>query len=125
MSRGSWLYAGRQGVEEGHGLVVPDGVILYHLHGLEFLQPGFAGDLVFSRIRVVFQVSHICYVADIPDFITQLFQKSNKYIINHTRTGMSQVGVAVYSGAADIKTHMSGNKWLKFFLFPGKGIVYE
>ena len=123
MSRGSGFDAGGQGIEFCHGLVVAYGVILYHFHGLELFQAGLARNLVFPRVGIVLEMSHIGNVPDITYLISQMPEQTHQYIVSNSRTGMSQVRVAIYGRAADIKPYVAGYKRFEFFFLTGKRVM--
>ena len=60
-----WLDARGQRVQLLHVFVVTVRVELYHFHRFQLFQFGFLGDLVFSLIRIIHEVTHVSDVADV------------------------------------------------------------
>jgi hypothetical protein len=53
------------------------------------------------------KMAYVRDVTDISDLVAQVLEKFYKNIISHSRTGMSQVSVAINSRAADIEPYMA------------------
>ena len=60
-----WLDTRGQRVQLLHIFVVTVRVELYHFHRFQLFQFGFLGNLVFSFIRVIHKMPHVCDIADI------------------------------------------------------------
>jgi len=68
-------------------------------------------------------MAHIRNVAHIPDLIAKKPEIAENNVKSDSRTGMSQMSIAVNSRATYIHAYMRGvNRFEKFF-FPGQGIV--
>ena len=65
MSCGTGLNGGAQTTHGIHCLMVATGIVLGNLHGFQLLQAGLLGNLVFTLVGVVLQVTHVRNVADI------------------------------------------------------------
>ena len=89
MPRSMGFDAGRQYVQLFHRLVVTNQVILYHLHRFQLFEAGFLGNLVFTIIGIVFQVTHISNVTHVTHLVSQVVQVAEKNIKRNCRTGMS------------------------------------
>ena len=70
VSCGMRFYRRGQHIECLHRLMVPVGVVLGNLHGLQLLQPGFLGYLVIALIGIVLQMAYVGDVAYIPDLVS-------------------------------------------------------
>ena len=81
------------------------GVKLDDFHRFQLIQFGFLFNFIFTVITVVGQVTDICNIPDIPDFIAEVLQIPEKDIEGNGRAGMSQVGISVNSRSADVKSY--------------------
>jgi hypothetical protein len=75
-------------------------------------------DLILPVIRVVFEMSDICYIAYVTHFIAKMKQVTVKDIKSHGRSCMTEMSIAVNGGAADIKPDKWGMKGFKWFFLP-------
>ncbi|EJX01140.1 hypothetical protein EVA_10762 [gut metagenome] len=71
----------------------------------------------------MFQVSHIGNVAYEAHLITQVFQVAEYEVESDTRTGMSQMGVAIDGRTAHVHSHMAGVERFEHFLLASQCIV--
>ena len=99
------LDAGGQHVERLHGGMVAVSVILCHFHGLELLEACLLGNLVLALISIVLEVAYVGNVAHIAHLVAQLLQVAEKHVERDRRPGVSQMGVAIDRGAADVHAH--------------------
>ena len=99
------------------------GVVLRHLHGLKVLKAGLLRDFVLAFVSIVFQVTHVGDVANIADFIAEVFQISENQVKSNGWTGVTKVGIAIDSGSADIHAHMRGVEGFKRLLAAREAVV--
>ncbi len=117
------FYARGEYAESVHGPVVAVEIVLYHFHGLELLEPRLLRHLVLSVVGIVLEVSHIGDVADIAHSVAQMAEVAEKDVEGNGRARMSQMGVAVDCGAADIHAHHRLMEGLEHLLLAAHGIV--
>jgi hypothetical protein len=103
--------------------MVPVHVVLNYLHGFQRFEPGFLQDLIFSLIGVVFKVTHISDISDIPHFILQVEQEAVEHIKSNGLAGMSKVSIPIYGGSTGIKTNERRVKRFEVLFLSGQGIV--
>ena len=53
------------------------------------------------------QMAHIGNITHITHLIAQMPEKLEQHVIGHTRSGMTEMGVAIHGRAANIHTHVS------------------
>ena len=70
------------------------------------------------------EVSYIGDVADVAHLVTQVFEQLHEDIVSHTRTGMSQMCVAIDGRTADIKSYVAFVDGLEYLFLSRKGIGY-
>ena len=80
--------------------MITDSEMLYYLHWLELFQTCLFGYFVFTIVGVVFEMTYICYVADITYTLSVVSKPSDKYIKRYGRACVPQMGVAVYCRSA-------------------------
>ena len=105
---GAGLDGGRRHVQQAHGLVVAQGVGLHDLHGFELFEPGLAGDLVLPFVGVVLQMAHVGDVAHVAHLVAEVAQQLEEHVVGHSGARVSEMGVAVDGGPADIHAHVAG-----------------
>ena len=115
--------AGRQAVEFVHGLVEAVGIVLGHLHGFQFLQPGLLGNLVLALVGIVLQMAYVGDVAHVAHLVAQMLQIAEEEVERDGRTGMAQMGIAVDRGAADVHAHSPLVERAEEFLLTRKCVV--
>ena len=54
------------------------------------------------------QVAHIGDVPDVTDLVAQMSEEFEEYVICHSRSGMSQMGIPVDGRAADVHPYVTG-----------------
>ena len=123
MARGVRLYRRAQTAQSVHGLVVAVGVVLGYLHRFQLFQPCLLGYLVLALVGVVLQVAHVGDVAHIAHLIAQMLQVAEHQVEGDGRAGMTQMGVAIDSGAADIHAHIRSMQRLKALFLARQGII--
>ena len=106
-----------------HVLVIAVGVVLGYLHGLQLLQTGLLGNLVFALVGIVLQVAHIGDVAHIAHLIAQMLQIAEQQVEGDGRTGMPQMGVAIDGWSTHIHAHMGGVNRLEALLLARQRII--
>ena len=87
--RGLWLDAGGQDAELGHRLVVAREVVLHDLHGLELLEACLLGDLVFARVGIVLQMTHVSDVAHVAHLIAEVTEEAEEDVEGDGGAGVS------------------------------------
>ena len=117
MSCGMWLDAWRQHVQSLHGLMVAVGIILRNLHGLKLFQSSFLGNFVLALIGIMFKMPHISNVSHIAHLVAQMLEITEKNVKGDGRTGVSQMGVAIYGWSTHIHAYIRRMNRLKR-LFP-------
>ena len=108
MARGVGLDRWRQHIQGIHRLMIAVEVMLHHLHRFELFEASLLCHLVLAFIGIMFQVTHIGDVAHISHLIAQMIQIPVKDIECDSRACVSQMTVAVHSGAAHIHSHTIG-----------------
>ncbi len=108
MTRGMRLYRGRKHIEPRHGIVVAVEIVLHHLHRLKLLQTGLLGHLVLARVGIVFQMTHIGYVAHIAHLVAQMREITVENIESDSRASMAEMAVAIYRRTTHIHAHLAG-----------------
>ena len=116
MSRSMRLDAGRKYIEGFHCFVVTVQVILYHFHRFQLFKTCFFCNLVFTFIGIMFQMTYIGDISHIAHFVSQMGEITEQDIEGDGRTGMSQMGIAVYRRATHIHAYMRRVKRNKKFL---------
>ena len=117
------LDAWRQNVEGLHGCVIAVGVILRYLHWLKLLQACLLLDLVVAVVCIVLQVSHIGDVAHIAHLVADMLEITEQNVEGDGRTCVSEMWIAVDSGAAYIHAHVWSMQRLEQLLLSGERIV--
>ena len=102
--------------------MIAQSVGLHDLHRFELLQPGLAGYLVLSLVGIMLQMPHVGDVAHIAHLVAEMAQQFEQHVVGDSRSRVSQMGVAVDGGAADIHAHMAGMHGHEEFLAVRKGI---
>ncbi len=103
--------------------MVAQGVGLDDLHGLKLFQPGFLGDLVFSRVGIVLQMAHVGDVPYVADLVSQLFEEPEQDVIGNAGPRVAQMGVAIDRRAADIHAYHAGMDGDKQFLLVRQRVI--
>ena len=103
--------------------MVAVGVILRNLHRLQLFQPCLLLNLVIALVGIVLQMAHIGDVAHIAHLVAEVLQVAEKDVEGDGRTGMSQMGIAIDRGSADIHSYMGGVQRLEALLLPVQCIV--
>ena len=117
------LNAGGQTAQGLHGFMEAVGVILGHLHGLQLFQSGLLGNLVLALVGIVLQVAHVRDVAYIAYLVANVCEVAEQEVKGDGRTGMSQMGIAIYCGTAYIHAHPSLVQGAEKLLLPAECIV--
>ena len=94
-----------------------NGIELHHFHGFDFFDARFFGNAVFTHILVIFEMSGIGDVANITDFVPQMFEVAVDQIKGNKSPAIAQMDVAVNCGATDIHSYIARVKGLKRFFF--------
>src|SRR6218665_335324 len=82
-------------IEFLQNLVKIDGIFLYNFHRLQFFQSGLFDESVIINIAIVCQMSGICDISDISDFIIQKSKTSVNKIERQKSSHISQMYIAV------------------------------
>ena len=88
--------------------MVAVGIVLGNLHRLQLFQACLLGNLVLALVSIVLQMTYICDVAYIAYLVTQMFQIAEQQVEGDGRTGMTQMGVAIDGGTANIHANIGG-----------------
>ena len=91
-------------------------IFLHHFHRLQLLQFCLLGNLVFPLVGISHKVSYIGYVPDISHLISQMLHQPHKCVVSDSRTGVSQMCIAIDRRSADIKSHPARIDRLEKFL---------
>ena len=105
--------------------MVAVGVVLCHFHRLKLLQPCLLRYLVFALVGIVFEVSDVSNIAYISHLVAEMRQVSEHYVECDSRSGMTEMRVAIDCWTANIHANVRGMKWLKSFFLTSEGIVNE
>ena len=92
------------------------GVVLRNLHGLQLLQPGLLGNLVFALVGILLEVAHIGDVAHIADLVSEVREELEKDVVSDARAGVPEVRVTIDGRSADIHPHPAFVHGLEDFL---------
>jgi hypothetical protein len=125
MSARPWFNAGMKYVQRIHVPAVAVHLVLHHFHGFEGFQSGLHQDLVLSFVRIIFQVSYIGDITNIPHFIAQVLEIPEEYIKGYGLARVTQVSITINSGTTGIETNKRRINGFKSLLFPGQGVVYK
>jgi hypothetical protein len=97
--------SGRKRTELVHVKMIAVGIVLHYLHRFQLFEPGFFLYPVLSLTgHFILQMSYIGYIPYIPDFIAEMQKISVKQVKDNCRACMTQVSIAVSSGATDIQS---------------------
>ena len=88
--------------------MVAVGVVLGNLHRLQLLQPGFLGNLVLTLVGIVLEVAYVGNVAHIAYLVAEVTQVAEHQVEGDGGTGMTQMGVAIDGGTANIHAYIGG-----------------
>jgi len=108
-----------------HGLMIAVNIILSNFHGFKLFNACLFFNLVFSFISIVLQVSNICDVPHITDFIANLFKVSEKKIVSNGRSCMSKVWITVDSRSTYVHSNPVFMNRLENFFFTMQSIVND
>ena len=125
MARSMGLNRRWQHIQCLHGLMVAVGVVLGNLHRLQLFQSGFLLNLVVTLVGIMLQMAHVGDVAHVAHLVAEVFQISEKDVERDGRTGMSEMGITIDRGTANIHPHMGCVQRLEAFLLPMQGIVNQ
>ena len=103
--------------------MVAVGVVLCYLHWLQLLQTCFLSNLIFALVGIVLKMAYISNVAYISYFIAQVFQVTEHQVESNSRTGVSQMGIAINCRSTHIHTHIGGVKRLETLFLSSQRIV--
>ena len=117
------LNGGGKHIELVHSLVVAVEIVLHHFHRFKLLKARLLGYLVFAGISIVLKVANVCDVAHIAHRIAEMTEIAEEDIKCDSRAGMTEMAVAIHSGATHIHTDLTGMDGDKEFLASGEGIV--
>ena len=113
----------RQDIKGCHIAVVTVGIELNNLHRLQLLQTRFLSYLILAFIGVMLQVTHIGDITNITHFVAQKLKVAVQHIERDSRTGVTQMGIAIHRRTAYIHTDMSLMKGLECFLKSSNRVV--
>ena len=99
--------------------------MLHNLHRLKLLQTGLLGDFVFPLVGVMFEMTDIGDVADIPHLVSEPTEVTIEDIEGYGGTGVAEMAVAVDRRAADIHSDPTLMDGTEEFLASRKGIVNQ
>jgi hypothetical protein len=122
MASGRRFDTGWEDIELPHDGMKSFGVILDDLHGLQLFDPCAFGDLVFAFIRVVFQVTYIGDISNVPDLVAKVTQVTRHYIKHHKRAHVAPVHVIIDRRTTYVHAHMARIDGRKRLLFPAEGV---
>ncbi len=103
MARSMRLYTGRKGVQLLHIVMVAVGIKLNDFHRFQPVELRFLLDFVFAVVTVVGKMADIGDVTHITHFVAQIFQIPEQQVESNGRTGMSQMGIPVDGGPANVQ----------------------
>src|SRR4030042_3459472 len=72
MAGSSWLNGRLKGIQLIHIPVECVHIILYHLHWFKMFEPGSFFNLILTLIGIIFEMSDISNIPDIPDLISEM-----------------------------------------------------
>jgi hypothetical protein len=87
-------------------------------------EPCFLLNLILAFIGIVFKMTHIRYIPDIADPVTQVKEITVEQVECHRRTGMAEMSIAVHRRSADIQSDKRGVQRTEYFSASGKAVVY-
>ena len=119
---GTRLDGGRSHVQLAHGFLIAESVVLHHLHGLQLLEAGLLRYLVFAFVGIVLQMAYVGDVAHIADLVAKVPEQLEQHVVGDPGTGVSQMGVAIDGGTADIHAHMAFVYGFEELLFAAQGV---
>ena len=123
MTCGMRLDAGRQTVQCCHSIVETVGIVLSHLHGFQLLQACLLGNLIFTLVGIVLQMTHIGDVAHIAHLVALVLQVAEQQVEGDSRTSMSQMSIAIHRRSANVHSHTTLHQGAEQFLLSGQSIV--
>ena len=125
VSRRVGLDAGGQHVERLHCLVVAQCVVLYHFHGLELLEACLLCYLVLAFVCVVLKMTYVGDVPYIAHFVAEVGEVAEKHVECDCGARVSQMGIAVYGGAANVEAYVGCVQGNELFFLTRQRIVYH
>ncbi len=87
--------------------MIAEGTCLGDFHRLQLFEPSLFCDFVLALVCIMLKMSDVGYVPDIADLISEMLEEFDEYVICHSRSCMSQMGVSIDRRTADIKAYMS------------------
>ncbi len=116
------LDARREDVELTHDAMEVFGVAFHHFHRFQLLQSCFLGNFVFALVGVVFEVTHVGDVSDVPDPVSQESEVARNDVEGEERTNIPQVHIIIYCGSADVHADPTGHLGRQLFLGSGQRV---
>ena len=96
------------------------GVFLHQLHRLQFFQDGFFGDLVFTLPSLLFKMTGIRDVTNIPYLIAKMAQVAVDNIEGDEWPGMPEMAFPTDGWSAYIHANPAWNQRTENFFLPGE-----
>ena len=104
-------------------MMIAINVILCHFHRFQLLQAGFLSYLVLPLISIMLKMTYISDIPHITYFIADMLKVSEQNVKGNGRTCVTQMRVAIYSGATYIHAYMRCMQWGESFFLSAQCVV--